>query len=426
MNNLNNMFNNKQEENEYGFTLYRMYDISGRSRLVRDDLERGFAADKFTLKLYLDIIRQEQPISIEDLSKRVAPLYGGGKITQGFISSVKGIVRRQLRNEVIIYRDEFVCCSDYSKVHVRFRTEDGYHARGIKSICHEEIMQALKEVIKYRLASEEFILKETSRALGFQKKGAAIQKRLDEALKCMVKRGDIKIDYVVRSNVPASFRYRMGDYSKDGRSTFTPQGLKAENKITNITSNENSSEEVAKCGAGVVKSSTEEPKFSIFERAEIALGYIFIKPSKSNIQYSEYSISRSQFRKLRKLGLICKFQFPGKRIVSVSGKVLLDNVRLHGKERRFTIKIYHASRLIEIEVNGKCRIIGKVEEDSEYNEAVTSENEKKEIGKEDKILKSSQSNACESQNIAGEDTRLNKGEVKMTSELEEFIMSFLW
>lgn len=211
-----------ERKNGYGFVLYRMYDISSRSSLVRDDLERGYFADEYTLRVYRDIIRQEQPISFTNLSKRVAPLYGGGKTTEKLVSCVKGIVRRQLRDDTVIYRDEFVCFSDYSEVIVRYRTEDGYHNRDIGSICHEELMQALKDVVTYRRLSEEDLLKETTRALGFQKMGRTIQKRLLEALRYMENRGDITIRGTVQLKRSYSYRYRMGDYAaKKGTSIFS-------------------------------------------------------------------------------------------------------------------------------------------------------------------------------------------------------------
>ena len=200
--------------NEYGFVRYRMYDATKH--------QSSLSCAEYTkwniLDIYRAIIKKEQPITIEDLSKRVAPIHGCGKVTPVFKNQVKDTVKRYLKHEIVIYRHEYVCMIDNAAISVRFRTEDGFHQRNIGSICHEEMMQALKLVLAVdKRLSKESLLRNTARALGFLRCGFVIKYRLAEALDCMIKRGDVLgSDAFLRLN-PATARndYKMGDYQRN-------------------------------------------------------------------------------------------------------------------------------------------------------------------------------------------------------------------
>lgn len=202
--------------NEYGLAEYRVYDVA-KSPLINYGITLDSYPDRGLLQLYLDIIEKEQPISLNLLCRRVAPVYQCRRIGKRLQECVNRVVSQKLCGNAILYRNGFICSSDMKTVRARYRTEDGFHERYIEDICYEELMEALRLVMMLMKGAcyRSYLVRETSKALGFHSHKSKIDDHINRAFDCMVARGDvIKRDaqYRLAIHMLKFEGYKMGDY----------------------------------------------------------------------------------------------------------------------------------------------------------------------------------------------------------------------
>ena len=183
----------KNIPNRYGFIPYRAADVY--KKCVQYQRAANFASHPTSVEL--DIIREvievEQPLFVDELCRRVAPLYNRGKITDVFRSKLVNIItdNRYLGKDVV-YRDSFVYLRGFNNLQVRYRTEDGIHQRNILNVCLEELMMAVQLVLKaHTCLSESDLCSVVSRELGFFKQGCNISAYLSRAIQRMRELGDV-------------------------------------------------------------------------------------------------------------------------------------------------------------------------------------------------------------------------------------------
>ena len=203
--------------NRYGFLPYRAADVY--KRCVQN---QGYASLSSTpveaeSNILSDIVGTEQPIYLDELCRRIAPLYDAGRITDALRNRVVQLVTEpSCLGKTLTLRDSFVYEKSYRDIVVRYRTEDGIHKRDIKNICYEEIMQALLLVLRaYQRMEVEALLSLTSRELGFFRFGDMIRWYFSMALQRMHELGDVRYTqdgYVIITKQGRHRLYQIGDY----------------------------------------------------------------------------------------------------------------------------------------------------------------------------------------------------------------------
>lgn len=131
------------------------------------------------------IIEIEQPIHLDELCRRVAPLYGRQKITSVVVNEVIYQIQKFLNNEVRMSKDLFITTKDFTTPIAR-RFTDSY--RKIEHISQEELIEALKIVITHSIGITPYDLCViTAKELGYKRTSSHILYYLNEAYKTMLK-----------------------------------------------------------------------------------------------------------------------------------------------------------------------------------------------------------------------------------------------
>lgn len=183
----------KNIPNRYGFIPYRAADVYKKCIQYQRFVNFSSLPTSVELDIIREVIEVEQPIHVDELCRRVAPLYNRGKITDVFRSKLVNIItnNRYLGKEVI-YTDSFIYLRGFDNLQVRYRTEDGIHQRNILNVCLEEQMKAVQLVLKgHACLSEPDLCSIVSRELGFFKQGCNINANLSHAIQRMRELGDI-------------------------------------------------------------------------------------------------------------------------------------------------------------------------------------------------------------------------------------------
>lgn len=204
----------KNIPNRYGFIPYRAADVYKKCIQYQRFVNFSSLPTSVELDIIREVIEVEQPIHVDELCRRVAPLYNRGKITDVFRSKLVNIItnNRYLGKEVI-YRDSFIYLRGFDNLQVRYRTEDGIHQRNILNVCLEEQMMAVQLVLKsHARLSESDLCSIVSRELGFFKQGCNINANLSYAIQRMRELGDIVVSggNLALSRSGRNRVYRMG------------------------------------------------------------------------------------------------------------------------------------------------------------------------------------------------------------------------
>lgn len=140
-----------------------------------------------------EVIRVEQPIHLELLYKRMAGCFGNEKVTKPIRDTVDYVLKRNMRGEIKIDRDNFISLSDFTTLRVR-RSLAGCPDRNIEHISIKEIEDAMKLVLTgaYGVEVPALIL-ETARIFGYEKTGAKIKQRMQDAIASLEKQGAVRV-----------------------------------------------------------------------------------------------------------------------------------------------------------------------------------------------------------------------------------------
>lgn len=140
-----------------------------------------------------EVIRVEQPIHLELLYKRMAGCFGNEKVTKSIRDSVDFVLKRSMKDEIKIDRDNFISFSNFSTVKARCSLA-GNPDRNIEHISIKEIEVAMKLVLTgaYGIDVPALIL-ETAKIFGFMKMGAKIKQRMQDAIDALEKQGVVRV-----------------------------------------------------------------------------------------------------------------------------------------------------------------------------------------------------------------------------------------
>jgi hypothetical protein len=174
------LVNSDVSGNPYGFDYYveaQWFDAPNRGGNYGEDCVRY-------------IVGIEQPIHKELLYQRMAGAYGRQKVTAPVKNTVDGVIKKK---PFVVDQDGFVTLEGFTDIHVRI-PKHGDTPRPITNISPPEIGLAMLTIIAntYGL-TEEGLIEETVRVLGYARKGDRIMSCLRDALTRIKKQGKVKL-----------------------------------------------------------------------------------------------------------------------------------------------------------------------------------------------------------------------------------------
>lgn len=200
----------------YGFKPYRLKDKQRICEINYPSTNFLSTPVEAELNILQEIVEQEQPVHIRELSRRFSPIYAHTRVTKRLCSKVKDLCTNpEYLGGVLKIHKNFVFCNGFKEVHVRYRTGDMIHERDIALICIEELMQALRKIMLVHGPISKITLFDFVRkALGFKKNGVTIVNYLAKALEEMQLREDVVENNNLLSLTLQCRRraYEMGDF----------------------------------------------------------------------------------------------------------------------------------------------------------------------------------------------------------------------
>ena len=167
-------------QKDYGFVEYRQANIW------------GYSWNTSTEEIIKKVIEVEQPIHIEELCRRVAPLYGNQKATSKIHVNVLMAFKSDLSGMVKIEND-FVALTDFDNLRVRIPNRYNDYVRPIIYISDEELALAMTTIVQHSFGIEpEGLFVETAREFGFKRMGENIVSSLRRVYSDMLKNDIIK------------------------------------------------------------------------------------------------------------------------------------------------------------------------------------------------------------------------------------------
>lgn len=139
------------------------------------------------------VVKVEQPIHMELLYKRVGQGFTTGKATQGVRDAIDQAIRKRMQGEVVI-EDQFIQLISLTTVQAR-RSRLGDPDRTIEYISIPEIAVAMEKVLVGAYGMDRSVLcSEAAKVFGFERTGAKIKQRTNEAVDYLVRTGKVS-DY---------------------------------------------------------------------------------------------------------------------------------------------------------------------------------------------------------------------------------------
>ncbi len=140
--------------------------------------------------MVLAVVKVEQPIHMELLYKRVGQGFTTGKATQGVRETIDIAIRERMKGEVVI-EDQFIRLASLTTVQAR-RSGLGDPDRTIEYISIHEIAAAMEEVLVDAYGMDRSVLcSEAAKVFGFERTGAKIKQRTNEAVDYLVRTGKV-------------------------------------------------------------------------------------------------------------------------------------------------------------------------------------------------------------------------------------------
>ena len=139
------------------------------------------------------VVKVEQPMHMELLYKRVGQGFTTGKATQGVRYTIDQAIRERMQGEVVI-EDQFIRLESLTDVQVR-RSRPGDPDRTIEYISIPEIAAAMEKILVGAYGMDRTVLcSEVAKIFGFERSGAKIKQRTNEAVDYLVRTGKVS-DY---------------------------------------------------------------------------------------------------------------------------------------------------------------------------------------------------------------------------------------
>lgn len=143
--------------------------------------------------MVLAVVKVEQPIHMELMYKRVGQGFTTGKATQGVRDTIDLAIRDRMKGEVVI-EDQFIRLTSFTTVQAR-RSRLGDPDRTIEYISIPEIAAAMVKILVGAYGMDRGVLcSEAAKVFGFERTGAKIKQRTNEAVDYLVRTGKVS-DY---------------------------------------------------------------------------------------------------------------------------------------------------------------------------------------------------------------------------------------
>ena len=143
--------------------------------------------------MVLAVVKVEQPIHMELMYKRVGQGFTTGKATQGVRDTIDLAIRDRMKGEVVI-EDQFIRLASLTTVQAR-RSRLGDPDRTIEYISIPEIAAAMVKILVGAYGMDRGVLcSEAAKVFGFERTGAKIKQRTNEAVDYLVRTGKVS-DY---------------------------------------------------------------------------------------------------------------------------------------------------------------------------------------------------------------------------------------
>ncbi len=172
-------------ENPYGFETYITADW-----LQAPEVDASQSADERYVSYVIGV---EQPIAPETLYQRMAGAYGRQKVTSLVRRNVDLVLAELKDKGKIVETDGFLQLSDFGSPRVRIAPA-GEEPRPIAEIAPAELMLALMTVAEKTFGlTQDGLIDETARALGYARRGDRIGTALTEALERLLKAEKLRL-----------------------------------------------------------------------------------------------------------------------------------------------------------------------------------------------------------------------------------------
>lgn len=136
------------------------------------------------------VIEVEQPVHMELIYKRIGQRLTTGRITQGIRDTIDLVIKERLRSEVVI-ENQFVRFKRLTSVQAR-RSPLGAPDRTIEYISIPEISAAMEIILVGTYGMDcKVLYAEAAKIFGFERTGAKIKQRMDEAVDYLVRTGKV-------------------------------------------------------------------------------------------------------------------------------------------------------------------------------------------------------------------------------------------
>lgn len=137
-------------------------------------------------KTFVQIIKLESPIHIEEFCRRVMPLYGQGRLTAKFRGQVENVLHRIKADKIIKRDQEFILFSDMQKFPARI-PQEGDAPRGIDYVHPKEISRIMLQVIESTVGlSVNECIQDTAQLMGYSHCGVNIKSALQKSLEALI------------------------------------------------------------------------------------------------------------------------------------------------------------------------------------------------------------------------------------------------
>jgi len=136
------------------------------------------------------VIEIEQPIHLDELCRRVAPLYGRKKISSFVVEDVRFILQNQLNGKVQIDKDSFVTIKGYVVSSARKSTDI---LRKIEYISQAELIEALRIVVGQSCGVQpKDLCVAVAKGLGYKRVTDNVLQYIEKAYELMHKKGEVR------------------------------------------------------------------------------------------------------------------------------------------------------------------------------------------------------------------------------------------
>ena len=173
--------------NPYNLPLYKEGKWQDRHSR-RENISLSSIAD-----MLQGVIEVEQPVHIELVYKRVGQWLTTGRISQEIRDTIDSAIKEHLLREIVM-KDQFVQLKNLKTVQAR-RSPLGSPDRTIKHISIPEIAAAMEIILAGAYRMDRTVLcSETAKVFGFERTGAKIKQRTNEAVDYLILTGKVS-DY---------------------------------------------------------------------------------------------------------------------------------------------------------------------------------------------------------------------------------------